>query len=338
MYESGHDNRGDKWRRIVGRVFGDAENPLGWALPLGTLAGIRVRAHLLFVVYVIAQMLWAIPKDTIGPAYQALFLTALFVLVLLHEFGHCFACRWVKGEANDILLWPLGGLASCAPPRTWRANFITTAGGPMVNVVLFPIFALALWATGHAGTIIFNPLSPTVALAQFESYALAALWIGHAVNLLLLMFNVLCPMFPLDGGRLVQALIWAKTGSERRSMEISVVMGFVVAGILGVFALVSEQTLLLGVAVFGGLICYDERRKLRAEEDLTGVEYAMALSRAEVKEAEKEREKQHKAELSEAARAAEEDRVLAKIAAEGMGSLTKGERKVLEEGTKRRRG
>src|SRR5205085_318874 len=60
----------------------------------------------------------------------------LFVSVLLHEFGHCFGARLVDGEANEVLLWPLGGLANCDVPHTPRANFITAAAGPLVNLLL----------------------------------------------------------------------------------------------------------------------------------------------------------------------------------------------------------
>lgn len=335
-WEPGSEPQGDRWRRIVGRVFGDAENPLGWALSLGRVAGIRVRVHLLFLVYAGAQLLWSIPRDELGLPYQSMILAWLFVLVLLHEFGHCVACRRVGGEADDILMWPLGGLASCRPPATWRASFITTAGGPAVNLALLPVFAGALVMMGHADTVVFNPLRPGLAVGEFGSYLSAAVWLGHAVNAMLLAFNVLVPMYPLDGGRLVQSLVWAKT-DERRSMEIAVVVGFVTAGVLGVLALVGEETMLLGIAVFGGLVCYDEKRKLGAADVIGSAEYAMAQSLAAQAAEARELVQREKAEAALAALAAEEDRVLGKIAAQGMESLTRAEKKVLEEATRRRR-
>jgi Zn-dependent protease len=68
----------------------------------------------------------------------------LFVSVLLHELGHCFGARAVDGDANDVLLWPLGGLAFAEVPHTPRAHFITTAAGPAVNLLLCSIVCLAL--------------------------------------------------------------------------------------------------------------------------------------------------------------------------------------------------
>ena len=327
----------DRWRRVVGRVFGDAENPLGWAIRIGRVRGIRVRVHLLFVVFAVAQMLWSLPRDEMGPVYQGLIVGWLFVLVLAHEFGHCFACRWVGGTADDILMWPLGGLASCDPPRSWRAHLVTAAGGPAVNLVLVPVFAGALWWVGESGAIVFNPIRPEIVVGGAGSYWTAGLVIGHAVNTVLLLFNVLCPMYPLDGGRMVQSVMWAKLG-ERRSMEVAVVVGFVTAGALGVVGLVVNEAMLLGIAVFGGLVCYDEKRKLGAAEALGGAEYALAMSRAEAAREARELEASERAAAGAARLAAEEDRVLEKIASEGMGALTKAEKKVLEEATRRRRG
>src|ERR1019366_505332 len=65
---------------------------------------------------------------------------ALFTIVLLHEFGHALACRQVGGEANLITLWPLGGVAYVDPPQRPGATLWSIAAGPLVNVVLLPVF------------------------------------------------------------------------------------------------------------------------------------------------------------------------------------------------------
>src|SRR5580693_4534807 len=76
---------------------------------------------------------------------------ALFVIVLLHEFGHAFACRQVGGTANRIVLWPLGGVAYVRPPQRPGATLWSIAAGPLVNVALLPILSLALLLTRSAG-------------------------------------------------------------------------------------------------------------------------------------------------------------------------------------------
>src|SRR5207244_2083241 len=85
----------------------------------------------------------------------------LFVAILLHELGHCFAARWMEGEANEVLLWPLGGLARVDVPHTPRANFITAAAGPAVNLGLCVLCTLALaflFADKHYSPA-WNPLA-----------------------------------------------------------------------------------------------------------------------------------------------------------------------------------
>ena len=65
---------------------------------------------------------------------------ALFLIVLIHEFGHQLACRQVGGKTHDIILWPLGGVAYVSPPQRPGAQLWSIAAGPLVNVVLFPMF------------------------------------------------------------------------------------------------------------------------------------------------------------------------------------------------------
>src|SRR5579862_1596562 len=66
---------------------------------------------------------------------------ALFLIVTMHEFGHALACRQVGGTSNQIVLWPLGGVAYVNPPPRPGATLWSLAAGPLVNVGLFPIFS-----------------------------------------------------------------------------------------------------------------------------------------------------------------------------------------------------
>src|SRR6266581_4406675 len=122
-------------------------DPFAWSIPLGRLFGITIRVHLLFPVVVLGLILRAAYQKDAQPGQwidYALVMTFLFVSVLLHEFGHCFAARFMQGDANEILLWPLGGLANCEVPHTPRANFVVAVAGPAVNVCLCVIAALLL--------------------------------------------------------------------------------------------------------------------------------------------------------------------------------------------------
>src|SRR6266516_4333412 len=76
---------------------------------------------------------------------------ALFLIVLLHEFGHALACRQVGGTANRIVLWPLGGVAYVSPPPRPGATLWSIAAGPLVNVVLLPVMSILLMAAKPLG-------------------------------------------------------------------------------------------------------------------------------------------------------------------------------------------
>jgi Zn-dependent protease len=103
---------------------------LHWSWFLVAFYGISTRAHRY------TSLVW--------PVLEYL---ALFAIVLLHEFGHALACRQVGGQANQIVLWPLGGVAYVAPPPRPGATLWSIAAGPLVNVVLAPFFtALAILA------------------------------------------------------------------------------------------------------------------------------------------------------------------------------------------------
>ena len=144
---------------------------------------------------------------------------ALFLIVTLHEFGHALACRQVGGEANQIVLWPLGGVAYVNPPPRPGATLWSLAAGPLVNVALFPVLLVLLTlSSGLAGS------SP-------DAHAL--LWfLTWRVDLGLLVFNML-PIYPLDGGQILRALLWFVMG-RARSLMVATILGFVgVAGFIG---------------------------------------------------------------------------------------------------------
>src|SRR5438128_11651948 len=99
-----------------------------WSLPLGRLFGIAIKVHILFPVVAIALILKvAYQKEVIPGTWidASMLMGLLFVTVLLHEFGHCAGARYVEGDAQEVLLWPLGGLAFVDVPHTPRANLLT---------------------------------------------------------------------------------------------------------------------------------------------------------------------------------------------------------------------
>ncbi len=135
-------------------------DPMGWAVPLFRAFGIPVKLHLLFLIVTLGLFLRQIGEKG-SPLWWVdvlLFtIVLLFGIILLHEFGHQFGARYVGGEAKEILIWPLGGLAVNEIPHNPRALFITVAAGPAVNVLICLVCALLLGAAGFFPNV--NPLS-----------------------------------------------------------------------------------------------------------------------------------------------------------------------------------
>jgi Zn-dependent protease len=341
------------------RVFGGDQNFLAWSLPLFTFQRIRVRIHLLFVIYIVIELIKSMQHGSLGFTYQAIIMGTLFLVVLIHEFGHCFACRWVGGEANEVLMWPLGGLAMCSPPHHPRAALITTLGGPATHLVMGPIYAGALLALGAPASVLaFRPIDPLGSLGLLQSGGNALFWVKFAffaaftTNAYLFCFNMLLVMFPMDAGRVLQEILWFRLG-YRQSMKIAVNLGFYLAILLGIFSLMyRDAPMLFGIAFFCGFTCWQERRNLAMIEPEGyggGYEFPSAYKTrsergrgvGEGAVATSVRTGPSKAELKrkqeEADTQAEVDRILEKIRTAGMGSLTKKEKDTLRGETERKR-
>jgi Zn-dependent protease len=147
---------------------------------------------------------------------------ALFLVVTFHEFGHALACRQVGGTADKIVLWPLGGVAYVNPPPRPAATLWSIAAGPLVNVVLVLVFSALVVFGRHAGWRLAAP------------HAYILLWAIFFMNLGLLVFNML-PIYPLDGGQILRALLWFLLG-RARSLKVVTIIGFLGAATLIVLA------------------------------------------------------------------------------------------------------
>lgn len=135
-------------------------DPMSWSVPLFRAFGIPVRLHIFFIIITLGFFLRIVSEKGNPIWWGDVFLFTILLLfgtILLHEFGHCFGARFVGGEAKEILIWPLGGLAMNEIPHTPRALFITTAAGPAVNVLICVICAVGLAVGGFLPNL--NPLS-----------------------------------------------------------------------------------------------------------------------------------------------------------------------------------
>ncbi|MEN9842103.1 MAG: hypothetical protein RL376_1903, partial [Verrucomicrobiota bacterium] len=164
---------------------------------------------------------------------------ALFVIVLLHEFGHSLACRSTGGAAEEIVLWPLGGVAYVAPPQRPGAQLWSIAAGPLVNVVLAPLLFGALWWAGR------SQISPDL---------YACLFTVNLINAVILGFNLL-PVYPLDGGQILRSVLWYFMGPAK-SLLVATVIGFFGGAAFAVYGLMRGSLWNVVLAVFLLFNCY----------------------------------------------------------------------------------
>jgi Zn-dependent protease len=175
---------------------------------------------------------------------------ALFLIVMMHEFGHALACRQVGGTSNRIVLWPLGGVAYVDPPPRPGATLWSIAAGPLVNVALIPI----LMGLG----VLSRSMNWAETMPNADGL-LHAVWI---IDVSLLVFNML-PIYPLDGGQILRSLLWFVFG-RARSLMAATIIGFI--GVAGLIALaVWMQSAWFGIlSAFILLNCWNGLKQARA--------------------------------------------------------------------------
>jgi Zn-dependent protease len=318
-------------------------NPLVWlftgSMPLFTVFGIRVRAHASLVILVVGVLLLGLGDDfTWQSRVQSM--SMLFAIVLLHEFGHCFAARWVGGDADEIVMTPIGGLAMASPPQRWLPTLITVAAGPLVNVILCLLCGVALWL--YLGWLPWDPtrfVPPRGISSSMLNVVGWVFWI-YQTSYMLLMFNLL-PVFPLDGGQMLQALLWPKFGYYK-SMNFACITGIIGAVILAAVGLATRSLWVMFIAISGFYTCLQMRRALRAagpEEFADTTDYSAAYEQPERRKRPSRWAAKRALKLAHAERRERimVDQILAKVSAHGMHSLTWMERRALKRATEQQR-
>ena len=299
-------------------------------LKLGTVDGITVRIHCIFLLWGLFEWL-ALSRtppgaDPAGAGSLAssstviYYLVFLFGSVFLHEMGHCRAARKVGGNAREVLLWPLGGLATVDIPDRPANHLAVAVGGPLVNLVLWLILLpLALFSGDGIGSFFLRmPVSDPVSIAA-------------AVNLDLLLFNLL-PAFPLDGGRILHSIVWSRNG-DLKAHRVLITSGRVVAVTLLLIWMTVEGA--SGFLLAMALIIFIQSYVMSKAEIDSDREWWQGSEQPQQSwwSRQKERylqEQQERKEKSEAAKRLRVDQLLAKVSREGIESLSSEERKFLE--------
>jgi Zn-dependent protease/CBS domain-containing protein len=199
---------------------------------MGSIAGVEIDLDwsllIVFALITLALSAGVLPQWHADWGQTKVLLTAiaaatLFVAsILLHELAHAVVGQRFGVRISRITLFVFGGMARMeGEPKTWRAEFWMALAGPVASLALGLLF-LSL-AGMIAGPIEFNPEQPAAGLARLGPIATVLIWLGP-VNIVLGLFN-LVPGFPLDGGRVLRALLWGLTGDLTRSTMLAASVG-----------------------------------------------------------------------------------------------------------------
>ncbi len=240
-----------------------------WSYRIARVAGIEIRVHTTFVlVLALGAMQWGAPHGASGAVFGVALTALLFLCVTLHELGHALAARAFGIPVKDIVLLPIGGVASLTrkPRLPWHELVIALAG-PAVNVVLALGLAGVLAVLSGAGLV-----SPVDALAHpaalTPSLGVALAWL-LASNVVLAVFNMI-PALPMDGGRVLRALL-AMVLEPSRATRTAARVAQVIAVLFGGAALYSGQLMLGAIAAFVFFAAAREHRAARASDVLATV-------------------------------------------------------------------
>jgi stage IV sporulation protein FB len=314
-------------------------NPLFWSFSLGRIFSTRILVSYLLPVLLIGMLL------KFGWAEGVTISCVLFCSILAHElFGHVLACRLTGGYGDEVLLWPLGGLAFVQPEPNFFSRFMTAAGGPLVNAIL----CLATLPTVYFSGSLYERLTPLMIPSLETSASLLeyVLLMIFSINWTLLLINLL-PVFPLDGGLMMEAFLIDHT-DPKSARQTAVRVGLAVGIVLSLVGWFFDETFIVTLATLLLLMNVWEHFRLQMpdsyEDSFMGYDFSQGytsleksyhaptiskkswLQQRREKTAEKKKQKHIQEQKAMQERV---DLLLEKVSRSGMDSLTASEKKEL---------
>jgi Zn-dependent protease len=247
------------------------------AFQIARLWGIPVRLHWTFLLLFVALGMLASGREDAGPYFlwSSLMVLVIFLCVVLHEFGHALTARRFGVRTVDIILSPIGGIARLdrLPPKPIE-EFLVAIAGPLVNVAIAALVYVVIWLSGMDLTQgLLALLGPDMQEDSGFSFAGSFLPAILFLNITLAVFNLL-PAFPMDGGRILRALLSIRLG-RLRATRIAATIGQILAVGLILFGLWQFSII---TALIGGFIF------ITAMREYQGVRMDERLQRARVAE------------------------------------------------------
>ncbi|NIL96867.1 MAG: CBS domain-containing protein [Planctomycetales bacterium] len=238
-----------------------------WSLKLGSVAGIGIFVHWTFLI-LIAWIVYvhSVQGSDLGLLLRGItFVLAVFGCIVLHELGHALTAQRFGIRTRDITLLPIGGLARLERmPEEPNQELLIALAGPAVNVVIAAVLALSIAVV--EGALVVNGFQPIGGPFLIQLML---------VNVILVVFNLI-PAFPMDGGRVLRAVL-ARRLDYAHATEIAAAVGQVVAILFGILGLMSGNFFLLFIALFVYLGAQQEAHFVQVRSLLRGVPTRQAM-------------------------------------------------------------
>ena len=251
---------------------------MGNSIRIFTVRGIDIRMHFTFpLILVWGAIQFALLGDDVVPGaiFGILVTLLLFAIVVLHELGHSFAAQYFGVDVEQIVLWPIGGVAQLAEiPDKPNQEFVIAIAGPLVNFVLAILFWIVALLFGLE--IQLGNLAELLSGSDILTFGAIFNYLFYT-NLFLGLFNLL-PAFPMDGGRILRALLATRL-SYVRATQIATRIGQYMAWLLGLWGFLGGGFFMILIAIFVYLGAGQEGQMVEVRNVLKGLTVRQAYSR-----------------------------------------------------------
>ena len=238
------------------------------SIKLVRLFGIDISVHITFVLFLLFFFV------TLGPNGVILIL-GVFFCVTIHELCHSLVAMHFGIKVRKITLLPIGGVATMAEmPRKPVQELMISLAGPMSNIAILLIFYFPLRILLGQDTLMYPLLSMTSKIRVAGQFSIIAYI--YWINLVLAVFNML-PAFPMDGGRVLRALLSYRM-SRKKATNIAVKLGHVFALIFAYIGIVHGNIFLLIIAVFVYTAASSEGLQVNVSETIRNYTVKKVLS------------------------------------------------------------
>jgi len=249
---------------------------MSWSIPLLRVRGIAIKVHVTFVLILVwAAYYWGIATGAglQGALFGVVATLLLFVCVTLHELGHAFQALKYGIAVEDITLLPIGGVARLRVPDNARQELAIAVAGPAVNVAIAAVLIVIGALTGT--TVVEDPSAVSTAMGRVDWGALLPYL--TVANIGLVLFNAI-PAFPLDGGRVLRALLALRLDYVRAT-AIAVAIGQGLALLLGLVGFLGGNYFLIVIAIFIWFGASQEGEQVALRRMLGGATVGQAMIR-----------------------------------------------------------